>query len=297
VAEVVCLKAFTRLAKRYKIKIVLTNAKEFAHLLKKEPDWALIGFDDRSYLLAQKDILPPRVKPFLYFDPTVDINKLIAQYKEKKQLSLLISELKRAEKEFKNVVLIYNNLGLIYAEKKEYEKAIAYFSQAVRVNPYDPTNYYNLGLAYKNAKQWQEAIKNFKKVLSFDKKYAEAYYHLGLISYEKKQYKQAITYLKKYCKLTGDAAVPSAYEYLGLAYYKILCLEKAIKYFKRAVLVAKTKEEEKKNLYNLGNCYFGLGKYKIAAEFYKKALEINPHFEKAKFNLKKAKEKMREKGL
>ncbi len=293
VAESVCLKAFKRLAERYKIKIVLTKGKEFAHLLKKEPDWTLIGFDDRSYLLVQKDILPPSIKPFFYFDPTEDIDKLMAQYKEKKQLSLLVSELKRAEKEFKNVVLIYNNLGLIYAKKKEYQKAIAYFRQAVKLDPYDPSNYYNLGLAYKNAKRWQEAIKNFKKALSFDKGYAEAYYHLGLICYEKKQYKQTIAYLKKYCKLAGDTAVPSAYEYLGLAYYKTLCLEKAIKYFKRAVLVAKNKEEEKKNLYNLGNCYFGLGRYKIAAKYYKRALEIDPQFEKAKFNLKKTKERLK----
>ncbi|MDL1969644.1 MAG: tetratricopeptide repeat protein [Candidatus Desulfofervidaceae bacterium] len=293
VAEGVCLKAFKRLAKRYNIKIVLTKGKEFAHLLKKEPDWVLIGFDDRSYLLAQKDILPPSIKPFLHFDPTGDIDKLIAQYKEKKKLSLLVSELKQAGKEFKNVVLIYNNLGLIYAEKKEYKKAIACFRETIRLNPYDPGNYYNLGLAYKNAKRWQVAIKNFKKALSFDKGYAEACYHLGLIYYEKKQYKQTIDYLKKYCKLAGDSAVPSAYEYLGLAYYKTLCLERAIKYFKRAVLVAKTKEEEKKNLYNLGNCYFGLGKYKIAAKYYEKALKLDPKFEKAKFNLKKAKERLK----
>jgi len=42
-------------------------------------------------------------------------------------------------------------------------------------------------------------------------------------------------------------------------YYKNFRLEKAIKHFRRAVLIAKDREDEKKNYYNLGNCYFGLG--------------------------------------
>jgi len=75
-------------------------------------------------------------------------------------------------------------------------------------------------------------------------------------------------------------------------YYKNFQLEKAIKYFRRAVLIAKDREKEKKNYYNLGNCYFGLGMYEKAIEYYKKSLKIDPKFEKAKYNLKKAIEKV-----
>jgi len=293
VAEGGNLIAFKKLIQRYNINLVLTKSKRFARLLKKEHSWALIGFDGRGYLFAKKNGLPNKIKVFKYYDPTEDIDKLISQYREEGELSLLKSDLESAERTFKDVALIYNSLGILYADgEKDYKKAIFYFEKSLKSNPYDPKNYYNLGLGYKNAKRWEEAIKYFKKALYLNKNYPQAYYHLALTYYQKGEYKKTEKYLQKYCKLVGDRAMPTAYEYLGLSYYKNLRLEKAIKYFRRAVLIAKDREEEKKNYYNLGNCYFGLGMYEKAIEYYKKSLKIDPKFEKAKYNLKKAIEKV-----
>ena len=293
VAEDGNLIAFKKLIQRYNINLVLTKSKRFARLLKKEDSWALIGFDGRGYLFAKKNGLPNKIKVFKYYDPTEDIDKLISQYREEGKLSLLKSDLESAERTFKDVALIYNSLGILYADgEKDYKKAIFYFKKSLKSNPYDPKNYYNLGLGYKNAKRWEEAIRYFKKALYLNKSYPQAYYHLALAYYQKKEYKKTEKYLQKYCKLVGDRAMPTAYEYLGLSYYKNLRLEKAIKYFRRAVLIAKDREEEKKNYYNLGNCYFGLGMYEKAIEYYRKSLKIDPKFEKAKYNLKKAREKV-----
>lgn len=294
VAEGGGLQAFKKIEKQYGISIVLTRTKNLARALKNDDDWCLVGFDDRSYLFVKKKVLPESIQVFKHFDPTAEITKLVSDYKGKKQLDLLKEELEYAETAFKNTVLIYNNLGTLYAEGEgNYKQAIDCFKKALLLNSYDPSNYYNLGLAFKKQKIYHLAIENFKKALKLDKNYQKAHYHLGLIYYEKRDYEKSIKYLKRYCHLTSDYALPSAYEYLGLAYYHTLHLENAIKYFKRALLLSKNKEKEKKNYYNLGNAYFGLERYERAIQCYEEALKIDPNFGKARYNLQKAREKVR----
>jgi len=284
---------FKKIQKKYNINIVITKKEEFAHQLIKTKNWKLIAFDDKSFLVVKKEVLQKNIKPFETLDMTQDIKMLIKKCKENNTIDLLEKELKRALSLFPKVIKVNMYAGIFYYKvKNNYQKAKYFFQKCIMLDPYDFRHYYNMGLILKEKNENKEAIFYFHKALKFNKRFYNIYYQLGSLSFEEKQYKQAIKYLKKYCKMTDDHASGISYQYLGLSYYYTFELDKAEKYLKRALLLAKEKEDIRNTYYNLGNVYYLKSEYKKAIKYYKKVLKIDPNFEKAKFIMKKVREKL-----
>ncbi|MFH0947777.1 MAG: tetratricopeptide repeat protein [Elusimicrobiota bacterium] len=93
-------------------------------------------------------------------------------------------------------------------------------------------------------------------------------------------------------KKPGSCEVPFN---LGNVYYKTDNYEEAIKNYERTTY-SKDIKLQQKSYYNIGNALFRSEKLSEAIQFYKKALELEPDDNDAKFNLEFTQKKMKEKN-
>jgi len=77
------------------------------------------------------------------------------------------------------------------------------------------------------------------------------------------------------------------------AHYKTRNYDEAIKSYLDAAANAKNVLLEEKAYYNLGNCLYRQGKLPEAVEYYKKALDLDPEDQDAKYNLEFVREEMK----
>ncbi len=115
-------------------------------------------------------------------------------------------------------------------------------------------------------------------------KQANQFWHQG-------KYKQALAKYMEASTLAKENEQALLHFNMGCAYYKQSEYQKAIFEFEKA-LTSDKDELREKAFYNLGNCYFRLGiqnknieLLKKSALNYRRALEINPDDQDAKYNL------------
>jgi Ca-activated chloride channel family protein len=77
------------------------------------------------------------------------------------------------------------------------------------------------------------------------------------------------------------------------AHYKMKNYEEAVKNYQDVAATAQDIELEKKSLYNVGNCMYRQGRLEEAVEYYKKALELDPNDQDAKYNLEFVREEIK----
>ena len=82
---------------------------------------------------------------------------------------------------------------------------------------------------------------------------------------------------------------------LGIANFKGKDYQQALNNFKKSAETASSPLLRERALYNLGNAYYVYQMWEDAVAAYEVALEIDPNDEDAKYNLEKAKEKLKEK--
>jgi len=151
-----------------------------------------------------------------------DVPKMARYTREIGQAQLFISNLKEAEKYFKQsvelskeikdnrqVALGYSNLGTVYKKRKEYAKAIEYNQTAIAIlSEITDDNglgeaHNNLGLIYRAERQYNLAAQNFNKALVFyestnnREQIAGVYHNVGTVFQEQKKYLNALNYLKR----------------------------------------------------------------------------------------------------
>jgi tetratricopeptide (TPR) repeat protein len=69
--------------------------------------------------------------------------------------------------------------------------------------------------------------------------------------------------------------------------------EEAIKNYQDVAATAQDIQLEEKSLYNIGNCKYRQGMLEEAVEYYKKALDLNPDDQDAKYNLEFVREEIK----
>ncbi len=145
--------------------------------------------------------------------------------------------------------LPWTNLSAVYIDDEEYDLAVTCGERAAQLNPTNPLVQFNLGIAYSSLKpgRIKDAIKHYQKTLELDPGMSDAYFNLGLLYFnEEKNSAEAVRVWKKYSELVPkDAAI----------------------------------------FQNLAVAYLDLGDPDACLAALHKALEVDPQYHEAQFNI------------
>lgn len=155
-----------------------------------------------------------------------------------------------------------------YRPTKSVEECLA----VIKKNPQNDKAYVELGDAYLKEKKYNKAKEAYEKAMNLNPKNAAAYYGLSEVYRKQEKYKDALD-----MALIASSLLPLKARYrgqVGLIYYKMGKIDKAIKNFKNAIAVS----VKKKGFYYsmLGNCYIKQGKYDEAIKMFQKVLDERP---------------------
>jgi len=163
---------------------------------------------------------------------------------------LLISCTTKNVEEQKAQAEATRNLGEAYLRQGKYRVALKHLKKAEDLYPSDHILQDDLGLAYLYLKDPEQAIPHFKKALELKDDYTPARNNLGNAYAEKKEWDKAI---EQYKIVTSDLLY-------GTPQFP---------------------------LSNLGVVYYELQEYRLSAQYYLKALDIEPNFIQALYGLAK----------
>ena len=117
----------------------------------------------------------------------------------------------------------------------------------------------------------------------------------GSTSYGDSKYEEA---LKSFVDAQIESPENPQLKYnIANAHYKMRNYEEAIKNYQDVAATARDISLEETSLYNIGNCLYRQGKLEEAIEFYKKALDLDPDDEDAKYNLEFTREELKRRML
>lgn len=172
------------------------------------------------------------------------------------------------------------NLGIIYASQNRLEDAIDAYKAAIRLNPAFAGAHVNLGIAYRRHNQPDEAMVEFKEAVRLKPDYAEARVNLGVAYINENKLDDAIRELHSALRLKPDYVM--AYINLGVAYRKQNKFEDAIKEFQASL---RLRPDFAESHYELGVIFKSQGRLEEAIREFQTALRLKPDFVKARDNL------------
>ncbi len=153
--------------------------------------------------------------------------------------------------------LAYSNLGTVRVQQGDNKAAISCYQKALEIKPDSYRTHSSLGVALANAGRVQEADRHLKEALRINPKHFEAHSNLGVLYALQKNYIAAV------------------------------------KHFAAAVAL---KPLSSKAYFQLGTVYMRLKRYQDALDCFQKALHLDPGFAAAQSGLRRAMQKMQEKG-
>lgn len=173
------------------------------------------------------------------------------------------------------------NKGAELFEAGEYEQAIEQFNDLQVINPEDTTGYLYAGIAAMQASQYEVAEKNYYKLLDMGYKSPDVY--TGLIWLEKSQNED----LDKALELVEQARkdMPENLDIMREEINLLLSLERKEEALAKSEAAIQAEPENPSLYYITAYLYDEVGQGEKAEEFYKKAIEINPEYFDANYNL------------
>ncbi|MFC1699992.1 tetratricopeptide repeat protein [Candidatus Omnitrophota bacterium] len=173
----------------------------------------------------------------------------------------------------------YVNLGLLYLQAGKSNQALALFERAVAIDPRYPEAYNNLGVAQEHQGQLDQARQAYQTAAQIDSDYADAYYNLAILEVTTGRTEQAVTLFEQAIAVNPKHA--SAYYNLGIVYKNSARPIEAIAMFEKSIAI-----QPQADAYNsLGEVYAALGEREQARVQFKRALELQPDYQKALDNL------------
>jgi len=195
-----------------------------------------------------------------------------------------IRYLKKAISVKRDYMASYGNLGHLYNNMGLKDRAIEVLNKALSINPGYQVAYLNLGCIYAEKGDTIKAIEFLNKAIQIRDEDYYAHYYLGTLLLKNKNYKEA---LKEYIKASKlGQCDPDFYNKLANAYVKNKRFRDAELALMRS-LALNGKQCEPYN--NLGNLYSMFGRFGLAMEEYRKALDIEPDNTGIVDNIKKTK--------
>jgi Tfp pilus assembly protein PilF len=169
----------------------------------------------------------------------------------------------------KNNYVIFNSYASVIGPLGRYEEAAKYLTEAVRIMPNFPEAHHNLGNALRNLGNLDQAIRHYNISLQLDPTYTSAHYGLGLALADKGDYDAAIEHYKICLGPDADLKRNTA----------------AARTTDQSLNITRAGPDTPKLLSTIGSAYAQKGQYAQAVEYYKKALQIDPNFTKAREGL------------
>ncbi len=171
-------------------------------------------------------------------------------------------------------------LGVSYLDEKLYREALPHFERAVLEKPVYADLQCYLGLTYFYIGELKKARAVLDRTLEISPGYAKARYYYGLLLYAMGEKKDAVEYLSGGIP---DLDRPGAANVnLALVHLKEGHLEEAMNALRE---VLEAGGESADVLYFLGEVYMRMDRPGEAEEFFRRSLEINPSFLRAREKL------------
>jgi len=165
---------------------------------------------------------------------------------------------------------------------RDWKDSLSFWSATVESAPASARAHYNLGNALDNTGKRNEAIREYKMAIGLDETYGEPHNNLGTVYVEigrlddaEKEYRIAVA-------LEPDSS--KSHYNLGLLYNKKGMFKSALYEYQKAVELDKDKDNPGL-YYNRGVVLTRLKRYSEAKEEFLKALNVDPGYAKARFNL------------
>ena len=187
-----------------------------------------------------------------------------------------------------NMPEFHSNLANIYYLKGEIDEAISHYQSAITLNPSKQwTSVISQTLGYvhqQNAKDLDAAISSYQSAYLLTPDDIDIYINLGSAFYDKEDYNNALTVYRSALEL--DPTNAKIHCNLGFLHWGKNETDEAIKEYELAIKYDKNYDIAYNNL---GVIYLDdLGKIKESSEFFTKAIECNPNYALAHFNLARA---------
>lgn len=176
--------------------------------------------------------------------------------------------------------LLHNNLGVQYALIYRYEEAYKALKKSIELDSNSANTYYNLSKVTEFLGRFPEAVEFARQAITLDKEHKKSNNQLcRLLAISESDDKAVKCYENYFTDFTPDADITAGY---GIALINSGDLKKAA-----AVLEAESKfSADNKSMQNaLGVLYFTKKKYKRAAKYFTRAIELAPNYQAAHFNL------------
>ena len=184
-----------------------------------------------------------------------------------------------------NIPDLYSNLANIYYIKGEFDLAISHYQTAITLNPnksWTSVIAQTMGFVYQENKSDPDAaISAYQTAYVLTPEDIDIYVNLGSAFYDKEDYNNALAVYRQALELQPHN--PKIHCNLGFLYWGKADTEEAIKSYELAI-----KYNDKYDIAynNLGVIYLDdLGRVNKAIELFKKAVEVNPSYALAHFNL------------
>jgi tetratricopeptide (TPR) repeat protein len=173
------------------------------------------------------------------------------------------------------------NKGAEYYQNQDYENAITYFEKAMLAKPEDTTAYLYSGISAQSSGNYDVAEENYKKLLDLGYKNEDIYNFLINVNLtEKKNPDKALEYLQ-----AAREAYPENNDFLKREIVILINEERSDEAENKLAEAIAADPDDPQLYYNRGYLYEQIGKNEDAVSSYQKALEINPEYFDANFNI------------
>lgn len=165
------------------------------------------------------------------------------------------------------------NLANIFDDFFQYDLAVKYLNKALQIDNKDGVVYHNLGIVYKHKKDYKKAAESLCMAVKYNKNFVKSYLSLASLYFYLKDYRHSF----KYYKLASNLN-PSNMEIkynIGICYFKLGKVDKGMEALESIIKSEYISDAIKsESLKSLGIYFASKGNYEKALFYLKKASEI-----------------------
>lgn len=232
-------------------------------------------YNNYGYLLKKNGNTSEALKVFKEgYDKFPSFVDLLINYSallnENGHFDQVIKILNKINNDIKNNDGIYLNLANAYVKKKLFLEAEENYNKALKINPKNLGIYFNFANLFRLKKEYKQSLNYYEKVLEKSSNNFYALNNSCLVKKEMKNYQSAIKDFKYLISLNTNLNYIAIFN-LGDLYLEIDKFKLAFNCYKKSL---KLKPNYFPALVNISNILFDLEKYKWAKNLYDKAINI-----------------------